>query len=178
MHHSALSYFILVVVFARQSNYLDWWVANKVLIRSRGIWAGLCIKKMQNNISRIFVNLCCEASSVKYDIASLHFSSALSSPALLFPLVHREWWLALTSSHWANPAKLLLLENVQQLSPCQTEPLILQLVPVQRGIGCISSFVEGLTSDLGQAIGMDISEQHWRQGQNCTQEIFLAGYSY
>lgn len=28
---------------------------------------------MQNNLARIIVCLCCEASSVKYDVASLHF---------------------------------------------------------------------------------------------------------
>lgn len=28
---------------------------------------------MQNNIARIIVYLCCEASSVKYDVVSLHF---------------------------------------------------------------------------------------------------------
>lgn len=86
--------------------------------------------------------------------------------------------LELTAVYWGNIAKLLLLQNVQQLVPCQTEPLILQLVPVQRNIRCISSFVERATSDLGQAAGMENSEQHWRQGKNGAEEVVLAGYSY
>lgn len=76
-----------------------------------------------------------------------------------------------------NAAKLLLLQSVQQLSPCQTEPLIHPLVPVQRNREGITIFVQGM-SDLEQATGMDNSEQHWRQGEDCTGEIFLAGYSY
>lgn len=76
-----------------------------------------------------------------------------------------------------NAAKLLLLQSVQQLGPCQTEPLIHLLVPVQRNIEGITIFVEGM-SDLEKATGMDISEQHWSQGADCTGEIFLASYSY
>lgn len=93
VHHSVQSYFVFVVVFARQRNYLDWWVANKVLIRSRGIWAGLCIKKKfkATLLELLFIYI------VRHPLWNMTLplcisSSALSSPALLFPLVHREWW--------------------------------------------------------------------------------------
>lgn len=95
MHLSEQSYFVSVAgVFARQCNYLDWWVANKVLIRSRGIWVGLCIKKRKSKTMLLELMFAYVVRHLLWNMTSLlRISiSVFSSPALLCHLVNREWW--------------------------------------------------------------------------------------
>lgn len=77
--------------FARRYNYLDWWVARKVLIRSRGIWAGLCIKKKGKTmlLELLFVHT---VRHLLWNMTSLLcFTRSVLSSASLFHLAGREW---------------------------------------------------------------------------------------
>jgi len=96
-------------------------------------------------------------------------SSALASPALLFHLVDREWRTEVPLPSCS------CCKMSSSSAPARQSHWSSSLCQFKRTEDAYPALWEGWQVIWGRWLTWT-REQHWRQGKDCTGEVFLAGY--